>query len=98
MGYIPTVRFRDNNLNTIFTGLEMDQVKSVVYEKFIPNIEQAIKKNKKDCIFCYVGDDYQVIINKQDYKSVLNILEEYYLSKENYEVCTKIKNIKDAIG
>ena len=98
MGYVPTVKFQNNDLNTILAGLELDQVKSVVYENFIPNIEQAIKKNRKDCVFCYAGDDYQVIINKSDYRSVLNILEEYYLLKEKYEVCAKIKNIKDAIG
>jgi hypothetical protein len=97
MGYIPTVRFRDDNLNTIIAGLEMDQVKSVVYEKFIPNIEQAINKNKKNVIFCYTNNEYQVIINENDYYNTLDIIEKYYVIKENFEVCAKIKKLKDVI-
>jgi hypothetical protein len=102
MGYIPTIKFNNISgngidLETIIAGLKMEQVKSVVFEKFIPNIEQAIKKNKKDCVFCYVNEEYQILINENDYGNVLNIVEEYYISKENYEVCAKIKQLKDAI-
>ena len=97
MNYIPTITFRDDDLNTIIAGLEMDQVKSVVFDKFIPNIEQAIKKKKKNVVFCYANEEYQIIINEVDFDNVLNIVEKYYLSKENYEVCAKIKQLKDAI-
>lgn len=95
MSYVPTIRFKNNDLNTIINGLGSEQVKSVVFAKFIPNIEQAIKKNKKNVLFCYVGDDYQVIINEINYINTLNILEKYYLEKENYEICAKIKQLKD---
>lgn len=91
--YIPTVRFRDENMNTIMAGLDMDQVKSIVFEKFIPNIENAIKRKKKTCIFCYVEDEYQVVVSKEDYKNILEVLEQYYISKESYEVCAKIQEL-----
>lgn len=96
MGYTPTVRFKSNNLNTILLGLESEQVKSVTFEKFLLNIEQSIKRNKKNTIFCYVDEDFEVVINEKDYDNILSVLENYYLGKEDYEICAKIKQLKDA--
>lgn len=91
--YIPTITFRDNNIDTIINGLETEQVKSFVFDKLIPNIENSIKYKRKNCIFCFVNNEYQVVIPREDYKNVLGILEKYYISKESYEVCAKIQEL-----
>lgn len=95
MGYIPTVRFRSNDLNTILLGLDSEQVKSVTFDKFIPNIEQSIKRNKKNTVFCYVDDHFEIVINEKDYDNILSVLENHYLGKEEYEICAKIKHLKE---
>ena len=60
MNKIPKVTFREDTLECIHAGLAMEQVKSVVYDKFLPIITQAVNKNKKECIFCFV-DNYQFV-------------------------------------
>lgn len=97
MGYIPTITFQNDDINTIFIGLNLDQVKSLTFDTFLPNIEKAIEKNKKNIVFCYAADEYQIVINEKDYNNTLNILENYYKNKENYEICAKIKKLKDVI-
>lgn len=89
---IPTVRFLDDNLNTIVKGLSLDQVQQVIYDKLIPNLKISIEKNKKECIFCYV-QDYQVIIPQKSYLQTLKTLEKYYLTKEDYVKCGIIKDL-----
>ena len=94
---IPTINFRDSNIETIIAGVNMEQVKSIVFGKFLPNIKVAVEKNKKECVFCFVKD-YQVVIPKEQYKPALETLEKYYTSKEDYpnaivarDLCAKIK-------
>jgi hypothetical protein len=65
MGYIPTVRFRSDDLNTIINGLDSEQVKSVTFQKFLLNIEQSIKRKKINTVFCYVDDDFEIVINEK---------------------------------
>ena len=48
MNKIPTINFRDNSIETIMAGVNMEQVKSVVFGKFLPNIKVAVEKNKKE--------------------------------------------------
>lgn len=96
MNYIPTVKFRDESLETIIAGLEMDVVKNIVFDKFLPNIEYAIKRKKKTVIFCYV-DEFQVVIKKEDFDNTLKIIEEYYVCKENFELCVKVKKLRDSL-
>jgi hypothetical protein len=95
MGYIPTVRFRSDDLNTIINGLDSEQVKSVTFQKFLLNIEQSIKRKKINTVFCYVDDDFEIVINEKDYDNILSVLENYYLGKEDYEICAKIKHLKE---
>lgn len=90
MAYIPKVTFRDGTLNTIMEGVQMDGVQKVVFEKLLPNITNAIIKNKKECTLCYAQDDFTIVIPKSSYKGVLQTLETYFLKMENYEVCAKL--------
>ena len=89
MSKIPNVKFRDDSLDTILHGVGLEQVKSVCFEKFIPNFKLAIKKNNKEVVFC-TTEGFSVIIPKSSYKNVLKTLEEYYLFKENFEICAQI--------
>lgn len=86
---IPRINFRDDNPATILAGVNMEQVKSVVFDKFLPNIKNAIDKNRKECIFCHVKN-YNVIIPKSEYKVALSTLEKYYAKKEDFEKCSQI--------
>ncbi len=89
---IPTVHFKNESLDTIVMGLGMDSVQQVIYDKLLPNLEIAVNKNKKECVFCYV-EDYQVIIPKTTYKATLETLEKFYLAKEDYKKCTIIRDL-----
>ena len=86
---IPRINFRDDDPATILAGVNMDQVKSVVFDKFLPNLKLAINKNRKECVFCHVKN-YNVIIPKSEYKIVLSTLEKYYAKKEDFEKCSQI--------
>lgn len=80
----PNVTFRTPNLDCIMSGLSMEGVKSVVFDRFIPTIKKAIEKNQKECCLCTV-EDFKVVIPKSSYKETLITLEKYYISKENYD-------------
>jgi len=92
MANIPTVTFASENLDVIVKGLAMDSVQQVIYDKLLPNIEVAVNKNKKECVFCYV-QEYQVIIPQKTYKVTLETLEKYYLLKEDYPRCSTIRDL-----
>ena len=92
MNKIPTVTFRDDHINTILSGLSMEQVQKVVFDKLIPNLKLAVEKNKKECVFCYV-EDYQIIIPNKSYKQVLNTLEQYYIGKEDFDTCIVLRDL-----
>lgn len=92
-----TISFNGTNLEIITRGLELDHVRSVVFERFIPIIENAIKSNKKSCIFCYVGE-YSINIPEKGYVVVLDLLEEYYVAKEDWDKCIILRDLKIAIN
>jgi len=89
---IPIVTFKNNTLDNIVKGLAMEQVQQVVYDRFIPTIKQAIDKDKKECVLCFV-EDYQIVIPKSSYKQTLNTLEKYYLSKEDFDKCSLLRDL-----
>ena len=93
---IPNVTFREPTLDCIHAGLAVEQVKSVVFDKFLPNIKIAIEKNKKECIFCTVGD-FSVVIPKSSYKTTLDTVEKYYVSKEDYTKSAIIRDLSAKI-
>lgn len=96
MNKIPNVTFREDTLECIHMGLAMEKVKSVVYDKFLPIITQAVNKNKKECIFCTV-EDFKIMIPKSSYKPTLETLEKYYASKEDYKNATLLRDLQAKI-
>ena len=74
----------------------MEEVKSVVFDKLIPNIKIAIEKNKKECVLCFV-EDCTVLIPKTSYLQTLQTLEKYYLTKENYVNCSLLRDLQTKI-
>lgn len=90
---IPRINFRDDDPATILAGVNMEAVKSVVFDKFLPNLKIAIDKKRKECVFCYVKD-YSVVVPKSEYKVVLSTLEKYYATKENFEKCSQILELQ----
>lgn len=96
MNKIPNVTFRSSDLHCIMEGLGSDDVKSVVFERFIPTIKVAVEKKKKECILCTTGD-YSIIVPQSSYSKVLETIEEYYVKKEKFEVCAQIKKLQAQI-
>ena len=88
----PTIIFKNDSLDNIVKGLAIEQVQKVVYDKFMPTIKLAIEKKKKECILCFV-QDYQIIIPESSYKQILNTLEKYYLSKEEFDNCSILRDL-----
>ena len=70
---------------------------SVVYSETIEAIKDAlINKSKTAILFKLAHTDYQVEINKPEWKKALNECINYYSKKENYEQCSYIvKLIKE---
>lgn len=93
---IPTITFMNYELDTLMKGVAMEQVKSVVFDKFYPNLVLAVNKNKKECVFCYVKD-YQVIVPKDQYKPSLATLEKYYVSKEDWTKSAVLRDLQKTL-
>lgn len=89
----PKVWFRDNNINTIIKGLEIPQVKQIVFDKSFPILKEAILKNKKSCSICVIGNDFEVIIMQNNYNNVLKSLENYYIEKEDWNKCIELRDL-----
>ena len=89
---IPNVVFKNDDLNNILLGVGLEQVKSIVFDKFIPNLEIAIKKNKKECIYC-TSHGFDVVLPKSEFKKAIDTIEKYYIKKENYIICSKLRDL-----
>jgi len=96
MNKIPRVTFRDNSLDTILVGLNQSQVQEGVFNRIVPIIKEAVEKNRKECVVCIV-DEFQIIVPKSEYKQVINTLEKYYLSKENFDNCVLLRDLATKI-
>ena len=62
------------------------------------NLEEAIKNNKDKIRLCEVkNSNVYITVSKPEWKESLDSALEYYISTEEYEECSKIKNLIDKL-
>lgn len=77
---------------------ELKSKKHQVYKSLIDGVTEAIKTDKEQIKLCEVKDTNVLItVGKQEWKSSLDSALQYYVSKEEYEECSKIKDLIDKL-
>ena len=73
---------------------ELKSSKHKVYKSLIDGVTEAIKTNKKEIKLCEVKNSgIFITVEKQEWKNSLDSALQYYVSKEEYEECSKIKDL-----
>ena len=73
---------------------ELKSSKHKVYKSLIDGVTEAIKTNKELIKLCEVKNSGMFItVEKQEWKNSLDSALEYYISIEEYEECSKIKDL-----
>ena len=84
---IPILSFEDASLK-----------KTQVYKSLVEGVSEAIKNNKDKIRLCEVKNSNQFItVEKQNWKSSLDSALQYYIDVEEYEECSKIKDLIDKL-
>ncbi len=77
---------------------ELSSKKPQVYKSLIEGVSEAIKTDKKEIKLCEVKNSGVFItVEKPEWKQSLDSALEYYISTEEYEKCSKIKNLIDKL-
>ena len=73
---------------------ELSFKKPQVYKSLIEGVSEAIKNNTNKVKLCEVkNSNLYITVEKQDWKESLDNALEYYVKEEEYEECSKIKNL-----
>ena len=77
---------------------ELSPKKHQVYKSLIDGVTEAIKENKKEIKLCEVKHSgIYITVEKTEWKKSLDSALQYYINKEEYEECSKIKNLIDKL-
>jgi len=77
---------------------ELSSKKHQVYKSLIDGVSEAIKTNKKEIKLCEVkNSNLYITVEKPEWKKSLDSALQYYIDKEEYEQCSKIKNLIDKL-
>ena len=77
---------------------ELKSKKHQVYKSLIEGVSEAIKTNKKEIKLCEVkNSNLYITVEKPKWKKSLDSALQYYVDKEEYEQCSKIKNLIDKL-
>ena len=77
---------------------ELKSSKHQVYKSLIDGVTEAIKTDKKEIKLCEVkNSDIYITVEKPKWKKSLDSALQYYVDKEEYEQCSKIKNLIDKL-
>ena len=77
---------------------ELNSIKPQVYRSLIEGVSEAIKNNNSKIELCEVkNSNTYVTVEKKDWKLSLDSALEFYINKEEYEECSKIKNLIDKL-
>ena len=77
---------------------ELSSKKPQVYKSLIDGVTEAIKTDKKEIKLCEVKNlNHYITVEKKDWKEGLKNALKYYENKEEYEECSKIKNLIDKL-
>ena len=77
---------------------ELSSKKQQVYKSLVDGVTEAIKKDKELIKLCEVkNSNTYITVEKPEWKSSLDSALQYYIDKEEYEQCSKIKNLIDKL-
>ena len=77
---------------------ELKFSKHKVYKSLIDGVTEAIKKDKKEIKLCEVKNSgIFITVEKTEWKDSLDSALQYYIDTEEYEECSKIKNLIDKL-
>lgn len=77
---------------------ELKSKKHQVYKSLIDGVTEAIKTDKEEIKLCEIkNSNIFITVEKQEWKNSLDSALEYYISTEEYEECSKIKNLIDKL-
>ena len=77
---------------------ELSPKKHQVYKSLIDGVTEAIKENKKEIKLCEVKHSgIYITVEKTEWKKSLDSALQYYIDIEEYEQCSKIKNLIDKL-
>ena len=73
---------------------ELSMKKPQVYKSLIEGVSEAIKTNKEEIKLCEVKyTNTYLTVHKNNWSSSLARALNFYIEQEEYEECSKIKNI-----
>ena len=77
---------------------ELNTKKPQVYKSLIDGVTEAIKTNKEIVKLCEVKNtNIFITVEKPEWKDSLDSALQYYVKKEEYEQCSKIKKLIDKL-
>ena len=77
---------------------ELSSKKLQVYKSLIEGVSEAIESNKKEIKLCEVkNSNIYITVEKSKWKSSLDSALQFYIDKEEYEECSRIKNLIDKL-
>ena len=77
---------------------ELSSKKPQVYKSLIDGVTEAIKTNKEIVKLCEVKNtNIFITVEKPEWKNSLDSALQYYVNKEEYEKCSKIKDLIDKL-
>ena len=77
---------------------ELKSSKHQVYKSLIDGVSEAIKNNKTEVKLCEVkNSNIFITVEKQAWKNSLDSALQYYINTEEYERCSKIKDLIEKI-
>ena len=77
---------------------ELSSKKTQVYKSLVEGVTEAIKSNKEEIRLCEVkNSNTYITVEKPKWKKSLDSALQYYVDKEEYEQCSKIKNLIDKL-
>ena len=77
---------------------ELKSKKHQVYKSLIDGVSEAIKNNKTEVKLCEVkNSNIFITVEKQAWKNSLDSALQYYVDIEEYEKCSKIKDLIDKL-
>ena len=77
---------------------ELKSSKHQVYKSLIDGVTEAIKTDKETIKVCEVkNSNIYITVEKPEWKNSLDSALEYYISTEEYEECSKIKDLIDKL-
>ena len=77
---------------------ELKSSKHKVYKSLIDGVTEAIKNKKETIKLCEVkNSNIFITVEKPEWKKSLDSALQYYINTEEYEECSKIKNLIDKL-